>query len=45
MNEEAAVGIVNLILLIAGAVMLSYAFGWLIGTGVACLVAFHKTQE
>jgi hypothetical protein len=34
--------LVNLILLIVGGILLSLAFNWQIGVGVACLIAFHK---
>jgi hypothetical protein len=37
--------IANISTFIGGTVLLSLAFGWQVGIGVALLVHFHKTTE
>ena len=39
-----AYGLINMITCIGGAILLSLAFGWQIGCGVAMLVYFHKQE-
>ena len=37
--------VTNLLSLMIGTFCLSWQFGFLIGTGIACLVIFHKQVE
>lgn len=41
-EQITTIALVDFVLWVAGMVLLSMAFGWVIGTGVGFLVYFHK---
>ncbi len=45
MNRNMFVALIGSAALIGGATLLSLAFGWKVGVGVACFVHFHKSTD